>query len=345
MSDLKNNASREEMMRYLFAELSENDREDFEQRMFEDDELFFSVADLENEMVDSYVKGELSGAEMSMFESSLKKYPARQEKIANARALVDYLESERPLAVAAEPKASLTERLTAAFSLRTPAFSYAMTGLVLLLGISSVLLFLDGRQKSNEIARLQDQTTSNKNDLETKIKQLESQIADTSQRETEIGRQLDNEREASGDLTDELNTERQRREQMEAELERLRRESKIPMQTPKKDPGDQTPTITSIKIKPGLNGGEQTTSVGNKTTRLVVNIALPDSVKKDDRLSVNLNGKLYLNSVLPRVSTDGHKSLNLTIQRNDLLIGDNKLVVLDTNGKEIARSAFKVTNE
>src|SRR5256885_12302942 len=47
----------EDVKRYLFAEMADDEREAFDERMFADDDLFFEVSDVENRVVDQYVAG------------------------------------------------------------------------------------------------------------------------------------------------------------------------------------------------------------------------------------------------------------------------------------------------
>ena len=61
---------------YLFNEMSAEEREKIENKFFEDDEVFFAIAERENELVDSYNAGRLNGEQLERFERSLAASPA-----------------------------------------------------------------------------------------------------------------------------------------------------------------------------------------------------------------------------------------------------------------------------
>lgn len=78
-------------MRYLLGKLSEQETAEFEARCFDDDDLFHETADLESDLVHSYLRGELSEAERREFETGYLISPARRRKLEFARALENRL--------------------------------------------------------------------------------------------------------------------------------------------------------------------------------------------------------------------------------------------------------------
>jgi hypothetical protein len=80
------------MIRYLFGELSPNDRSTLEERYFADDELFDELVCIENELVDSYVHGTLSRGERRRFETYLAVTPERREKVRFAKCLANEMD-------------------------------------------------------------------------------------------------------------------------------------------------------------------------------------------------------------------------------------------------------------
>ena len=89
-----------EIERYLFVEMTDQQRETFEEKMFADDDLFVEVADAENLLVDEYVTGNLSATDAKRFERSLDLLPSVREKLANARSLSEFIDESRPTPVA-----------------------------------------------------------------------------------------------------------------------------------------------------------------------------------------------------------------------------------------------------
>ena len=75
---------------FLFDEMTDAEREQFEKDFIADDDLFYELADRENALVDAYAKGQLRGAELSRFEKTIATMAARRQKIANAKKHIFY---------------------------------------------------------------------------------------------------------------------------------------------------------------------------------------------------------------------------------------------------------------
>jgi len=327
----------EELKRYLYAELSKKKAESLENEFFQNDELFFEVVDLENELVEQYTRGKLEGAELSRFEKSLDKFPERQQKIANARALHTYIEEERPPRVVAETQTqslSFWQKLAGYFTIQSPLLGSAMAGLLVIFMVGAMLLFLDGRQKREELARLQNEK-GNIEVWQKRENELKEQLNVSNQQLKDLENQLAEKDDDAGDFTRTLIAEREKKQQLEKELTKLRQEINKPVPTPK----SEGPTIASIIVAPrGTGGGRfNTTSVGDNTKKLAVNVALPDDVKEDERFSIQLNGQPFKQNVAPN-----KKSINLTIPIKNLNIGENKLSIINKDGKEITNYTFTV---
>jgi hypothetical protein len=93
-------------MQFLLGNLTEEERIAFEDRLFADDELFDRVQMAEADLVDGYVRGQLSPRDRERLEAGLLATPAGRDKLAFARALDARLHAVRPErrpAVATEP--------------------------------------------------------------------------------------------------------------------------------------------------------------------------------------------------------------------------------------------------
>jgi hypothetical protein len=77
----------EKSMRYLLGKLSGQEVAEFEAQCFEDDDLFHEVTGLENDLIHSYLRGELSNVERGEFEKGYLISPARHRKVEFAQAL------------------------------------------------------------------------------------------------------------------------------------------------------------------------------------------------------------------------------------------------------------------
>lgn len=340
---------KELLMRYLYAELNKKEKEKLEEAFFLDDELFFEVMDLENELVDQYARGLLSTAEAARFEKSLEKFPDRKQKVLNAGALQTYIEEETESEIsvpvpAAAPVTESTfwEKLSAFFNFQSPVFGPAAAGLMLIFGIMGILLFLDNRQKSGEIARLQNEQ-GNVELWQQRENELKEQLNGSNQRLEDLKNQLANSEEDKEGFTNTLIAEQQKIQELERTLIKLRQEINKPVPTPK----SSSPTFASILLNPygGNKGGGgdpgkiKTASVGENTKKLAINMTLPDNLKKGELYTVKLNEQPFLKNV----SLDGKKSLSLTIPIKNLSVGGpNKLTVTDSTGQDVTSYIFNV---
>lgn len=326
-----------EIKRYLFAEMTDEERLAIEERMLLDDRLFYEAADLENELVDLYAHRKLAGEDLTRFERSLEQIPERRQKIANAVALQTLIAEERPAEtpIAAPANQTFRSRLAEFFTVKTPAFGYAMSVLVIL--FAAAVLLLQNNRQNQELARLQSERQQYEQ-LPAREAELKNQIADLRGRESDLQNRIDTERETVGELTDEIAAERQNRRRAESELEKIRQQANISRPPVTAPPA--APTIATIFLKSGI--GTRGTSgapgadvpkvdVAPTTKRIAVQIALSAETKLDERFSVQLNGKTVADNLKARAA-DGRKSLQIAVAPNDLFDGENKLTVFNAAG-------------
>lgn len=81
------------MVRYLLGSLSEEETERVEELSFVDDEFAVQLSAVENDLVDNYVRGRLSGEKLERFDSYYLASPKRRIKVENARILNAYAEN------------------------------------------------------------------------------------------------------------------------------------------------------------------------------------------------------------------------------------------------------------
>lgn len=328
---------REESERYLYAEMNQKERDSFEEKIFCDDELFFEIVDLENRLVDSYAKGNLSGAELLRFEKSLEKSSERKQKVANAIAMQTYIEQEHrqkvsTASVVTAETPNLWEKITDIFTIRSPLINMTMAGLLLIFAFAAIFLLLDNRRKNDELTLLQDN--------KAEIEKLQNQISGSEQNIAELNNKLETKSAETDELIKTLGSEQQKIQQLDKLIERL--------QTVKDKPpiAVNTPAPEIVAIIPDkkiTNGGKfSTASVGKNTKRIAVSLSLPETLKKDEKLTILLNEKPFLQNISPIVSADGEKSISLTIPTDDLPPGENRLTINNSEGKEITKYIFSV---
>lgn len=81
----------QKLVSFLLDELSSSEREEIEQRIFADDAIFARVEDVETDLIDAYVRGDLAPDVQVRLERFLQSNPSAQEKVILARLLRDRL--------------------------------------------------------------------------------------------------------------------------------------------------------------------------------------------------------------------------------------------------------------
>ena len=104
---------------YLLGSLSEEEIERFDEMSFIDDEFAERLRAVENDLVDAYAKGELSGNKLERFKSFYLASPVRREKVrfaeafqsaASASVVVDDKNRQRAFPARSDKKSSLWRR-------------------------------------------------------------------------------------------------------------------------------------------------------------------------------------------------------------------------------------------
>jgi hypothetical protein len=171
------------LLNYLLGKLPEEEQAQVEDRAFADADYLGALEGAEADLIDSYVRDELSQTERRQFERRFLASPQRRSKVEHARALAR---------VAAESKASqsvVPQRLSAWQGLVNlmrgwnPALQFA-AGM-------AVLIFISG------VSWLTMQNTT----MRSRVTALEAQRRDMESRERSLQQQLVDERTRAGGLT------------------------------------------------------------------------------------------------------------------------------------------------
>jgi hypothetical protein len=211
--------------RYLLGELSEADQTAFEEELLIDRGKFDQARAIENELIDSYVRGDMSHARRERFESHYLASSLHRERVKIATALLTHIDQ------AAGEKAEAGEKGTAATWRRwhplrasSPVFG-ATLAIALLLLISFVWSRVERIRSTGRIAKLQDEAQAESALLRRREQELTSQNREIEKELAEVNR---------------------RNEQMVAELERLRRQPPV-----------SSPAVLSFLLSPPPVRGEQ----------------------------------------------------------------------------------------
>lgn len=240
------------IVRYLLGGLSEEEQVEIEDRAFRDRQYLQNIEAVENDLIDEYAQGKLSGSERRQFESRFLASAERRRKVEFARALASVtsefaaIEKDTPLAIPPEPAGWQIALRTFLRGLSPAAkFSMAAVGLLILIG-GSWLIAHSFRLRA-ELADLRREQETRARQEET----LQQQIADERARSEVLSARLQREQ-----------VEREQSQELIRELERKQQESV--RQTSES-------IIASIVLMPGISrsGNARPKLVVAKTTRQV----------------------------------------------------------------------------
>ena len=165
-------------LQYLLGTLSDEERARVEERYFSNDADFEEIEIAEEELIDRYVRGELSETDRNRFETNLAGLPRIAERVHFARTWKEKLASSPDNSIAASRVESrdVGRRQTSWWSnlfgfsgaSRTPRLAVAFTVLLLLVGGTVVL---------TEWMRLREQSRQ-QSALEQRQRELDKQAAD-----------------------------------------------------------------------------------------------------------------------------------------------------------------------
>ena len=92
---MKKEWSQQQIRGYLLGQLSQSETEELDELFVTDDELALRLQTVENDLLDSYIKGGLGGNDVDAFRNRYVAYPPRSSKIRDARIVQKLLELER----------------------------------------------------------------------------------------------------------------------------------------------------------------------------------------------------------------------------------------------------------
>lgn len=201
----------EELKRYLFYEMSDEESESLEEKYYENAELFNELVGLETDLIDCYAIGKLNGTDLQRFEKSLEKSPERRKKIADARIFQKLIAEEKaklnPIVIVAP---TFWEKLSEYFKISTSGLKLAAGTLVILLICTAAFLLYQNWQKQNEYADIERQ------------KRLQIELDEKENRQKDDLEELNRIEEENKNITNENSsidsTQNQRQQNRENEL-------------------------------------------------------------------------------------------------------------------------------
>ena len=225
------------LIRYLLGSLPEEEAERLDELSIADDAFAWRLSAVENDLVDAYVCGELSGGDLAQFKQSYLSSPNRLQRVEFAAALNSF---EAKTATAAVPSSKPKEESSKGWTLwpwlSVPhlALQWGFAGGALAMMLAaSYLLFENGK-------------------LRKQTREAQGSHAAVDQHEQELQRQLNDQRAANAEMS--------------KELERLR------VSQPNLD---QIKTLSALLLPPTRGAGRlPTVSVARDTDLVVLFLAL-----------------------------------------------------------------------
>jgi hypothetical protein len=187
------------MTRYLLGQLSEEERARVEESFFKDDASFEQLSALEDDLIDDYVRGRLTGDLQNAVQRKLGSDSRWKERVGFARALAQRV-SERQSARQPVARAdSFFRTLLAAFRTGGQGFQFAVAAGTLVVLIGVVWLASQAIQYRNSSQALQALESEREN-LEKTVGDLKGQMAGLEQNSQKLSQELERERLARQEL-------------------------------------------------------------------------------------------------------------------------------------------------
>ncbi len=216
---------------YLLGDLPEEKQSEVEDRAFQDEQYLQEILAAESDLINEYVRGELSGRARQQFESRFLASAERRRKVEFARALVRVAPEFAAKEKRAIAPAAVRGPGTLAAFLRglNPAarFSLAAAALIVVIGLSWFVA--ESLRLRSELSELRAEQQSREREQQV----LQQQIAEEQARREDLSAQLEREREAG-----------ERSQQLIDELERELEKSATP---------PSQPAVVSLALWPGIS--------------------------------------------------------------------------------------------
>jgi len=162
-------------MRYLLGTLSEAERERLEERYFSDDKEFEEIEIAEEELIDRYVRGDLTGTDFKEFEQTVVRSPRLMERVEFAKLFADRL---RPAPVVAPAKAHWWERIFEVGVGSQLALACSAALVVLAVAVS-LFAWWQLQQRSKRLADQQAVLEQRQHELDQQAAQLAQRVQPT----------------------------------------------------------------------------------------------------------------------------------------------------------------------
>ncbi|MEP6637333.1 MAG: hypothetical protein ABJB97_11465, partial [Acidobacteriota bacterium] len=243
MSEPTNNQT---MIPYLLGNLPAAETERLDKLSVSDGDFADALRAAEHDLVDAYVQGELSGADLEGFETHYLASPLRRQRLAFAETFQAYAEKDAPARAAAiqrEASAAATaNRNGSTWRAALQNFKTRRLAMQWGLAFAAAVLLVAGSWLVFENVRMRRQAS-----------EAEARRDALSQQEQELQRELEGRRAANAVAE---------QDRVRQERERLEQQPAIPQRGPKEGPSPSThESILSLVLTPQLRGSSEVPSV------------------------------------------------------------------------------------
>jgi hypothetical protein len=287
---------------YLLGELPEEQQVEIEDRAFSDKEYLANITAVENDLIDEYVRGELSGTERQRFESRFLASAERRKRVEFAKALRTVISEPVRSEKQDARRWSWRESLYAFFSGLNPAARLALVAAAILFIAVAAWLFVETQRLRRQVNQLQAENQSGQN----------------------LQQALEAERKRNTELNARLDQEKQQREQTDESLRQLTETTEATNPAP-------PPVIASLVLLPGLSrGGDQKPSLDLSNDARLVRLQIgidPEEQYKTFAVELRTSAgrQVWNRENLAARSRRGTRAVGLTLPATVLKPGDYEL--------------------
>lgn len=284
---MKTTYDKDKINAYLLGVLPETDAEIFDELSFTDDDFADELSAAEKDLVDAYVRNELRGVTLEQFKNHYLASPIRREKIKFAETFQHF--------TAKKEKRTFAEILTGFFAIPKISLQWGFALAALVLLILGGWFYAENSRLRFEMEQAQtnrEKLLQRENDLTEREKQLQAEIANQQNANSETEKELAQLREEREKLTQELKNQKATQPQIAEKRENI---------PPKlENPPRRQISIASFILAPSLRGTAdlQTLSIAPNTDTAAMKLELEadDFAFYKVRLQNQTDGKIFWQS-------------------------------------------------
>jgi hypothetical protein len=334
----------EELRRYLLGKLSPDEMDNLEERFFEDGDLFETLSIVEDELIEDYVKDELSATDRLKFETKFLTSKNRKEKLNNARAAQVYVARVKNLEAKPVAEQSLkTESERLSFWQKLKAFVLPEGPMLGLAMAATVLIAVAGAWAVYRLSQVQSQlseATTERAALEEKNRTLGQEVNQEKTKRSQLEEQVAQKQRDTEELTAQLESEIEKREKIERELtKRIETDSAIfslSLQGFTEKPRGPNEFTKTVELKP------QT-----KLVRIQLNLDKQEHDQYQAELLDSNNTQIEpLTNLTPRRTNQGNLAFTYRLSASKLQPGDYAILLKGKKGnenyKDVLEYSFRV---